>query len=87
MFRGMHEGMGAGGWVLMIVFGTALLALIAWAIARIAPSRDDDIPEPRRPADEPVEILDRRLARGEIDVETYEQLRSKLSSRPVAGMG
>ena len=87
MFGGMHEGLGAGGWVLMIVFGTALLALIAWAIARIAPSRNDDVREPRRLADEPVEILDRRLARGEIDVETYEQLRSKLSSRPVAGMG
>ena len=87
MFRGMQDGMGAGGWVLMIVFGTALLALIAWAIARIAPSRGDDVPEPRRSADGPVEILDRRLARGEIDVETYEQLRSKLSSRPVAGMG
>jgi putative membrane protein len=87
MFRGIHEGMGAGGWVLMIVFGTALLAMIAWAIARIAPSRSDDVREPRSSADEPVEILDRRLARGEIDVETYEQLRSKLSSRTAAGMG
>ena len=37
--------------------------------------------------EEPLEILDRRLASGEIDVETYEQLRSKLSSRPAAGMG
>jgi putative membrane protein len=87
MFRGMNEGMGAGGWVLMIVFGTALLGLIAWGIARIAPSRTDDGREPRRSADGPVEILDRRLAGGEIDVETYEQLRSKLSSRPAAGMG
>jgi putative membrane protein len=87
MFRGIHEGIGAGGWVLMIVFGTALLALIAWAIARFTPSRNDDVPEPLRSTDEPVEILDRRLARGEIDVETYEQLRSKLSSRPAAGMG
>jgi putative membrane protein len=87
MFRGINEGMGAGGWVLMIVFGTALLALIAWAIARLTPSRNDDVREPRLPTDEPVEILDRRLARGEIDVETYEQLRSKLTSQPAAGMG
>lgn len=87
MFGGIHEGMGAGGSVLMILFGTALLALIAWAIARLAPSRNDDVRDPRRPTDEPVEILDRRLARGEIDVETYEQLRTKLTSRPVAGMG
>jgi putative membrane protein len=87
MFRGMQDGMGAGGWVLMVVFGTALLALIAWGIARIAPNRTDEVREPRRPTDEPVEILDRRLARGEIDVETYEQLRSKVSSRPAAEMG
>ena len=87
MFRGIQDGMGAGGWVLMVVFGTALLALIAWAIARIAPSHTDDVREPRRPTDEPVDILDRRLARGEINVETYEQLRSKVSSRPAAGMG
>jgi putative membrane protein len=87
MFGGMREGMGAGGWVVMIVFGAALLALIAWAIARFTPNRSDDVREPRRATDEPVEILERRLASGEIDVETYEQLRSKLSSRPAAGMG
>jgi putative membrane protein len=87
MFRGMQDGMRAGGSVLMIVFGTALLALIAWAIARIVPTRTDDVPEPRRSTGEPVEILDRRLAGGEIDVETYEQLRSTLSSRAAAGMG
>jgi len=51
MFRGMQDGMGAGGWVLMIVFGTALLALIAWAIARFTPNRIDDVREPRRTAD------------------------------------
>ena len=44
--------------------------------------------EPRRSStDEPLEILDRRLAGGEIDVETYEQLRSKLSSRLAGGNG
>jgi uncharacterized membrane protein len=71
----------------MIVFGTALLALIAWASARFTPSRSDDVREPRRSTDGPVELLDRRLAGGEIDVETYEQLRSKLGSHPAAGMG
>ena len=72
----------------MIVFGAALLGVIAWGIARIAPSRTDDGREPRRSAETGrCEILDRRLAGGEIDVETYEQLRSKLSSRPAAGMG
>jgi putative membrane protein len=94
MFRGFHEGMGAGGWVLMSLFWVGLLAVIVWAIARIVPGRSDHAREsqhsaeaPRRTGDEPLEILDRRLASGEIDVETYDQLRANLSSRPAAGMG
>ena len=71
----------------MTCSGPRCWRLIAWGIARIAPSRTDDGREPSRPAGEPVDILDRRLAGGEIDVETYEQPRSKLSSRPAAGMG
>lgn len=85
MFGGF--GMGAGGWVLMMVFWVVLVAVIVWAIVRLVPSRTDDVPDPQRWADEsrpsaeaPQEILDRRLACGEIDVETYEELRSKLSS-------
>ena len=87
MFGGMRDGIGAGGWVWMILFGTALLALIAWAIARITPNHHDEARAPRRSADGPMEILDRRLAGGEIDVETYERLRVELSSRPAAGAG
>ena len=92
MFGGF--GMGAGGWVLMTVFWIVLVAVIVWAIARLVPSRTDDVPEPQRCADEsrppaeaPQEILDRRLASGEIDVETYEELRSKLSSPPAVKVG
>ena len=92
MFGGL--GMGAGGWVLMMLFWVALLAVIVWAIARVVSSRPDDVREPRRSADElpppaeaPQEILDRRLASGEIDVETYEELRSKLSSPPAVKVG
>ena len=81
MFGGF--GMGAGGWVLMTVFWIVLVAVIVWAIVRLVPSRTDDVREPRRsaaePPEKPREILDRRLASGEIDVETYEELRSKLS--------
>ncbi len=62
-----------------------------WAIVRLVPSRDDDVREPRRsaaePPEKPLEILDRRLASGEIDIETYEQLRSKLSSPPAMKVG
>jgi putative membrane protein len=70
----------------MALFWIALLALIVWAAVRLFPTGAD----PRAPRDEsnePREILDRRLARGEIDVETYEQLRSTLGPRVPAGRG
>ena len=89
MFGGF--GMGAGGWVLMMVFWIVLVAVVVWAIMRLASSRGEDVREPRRtaaePSEKPREILDRRLASGEIDVETYEELRSKLSSPPAMKVG
>ncbi len=59
----------------MALFGIALIALIVWAGARIFPSHaapDDEALE------RPEELLDRRLARGEIDPETHDKLRDKL---------
>ena len=89
MFGGF--GMGDGGWVLMTVFWIVLVAVVVWAIVRLVPSRPDDVREPPRAAveapEKPREILDRRLASGEIDVETYEELRSKLSSPPAVKVG
>ncbi len=88
MFGGFHDGMGAGGWILMTVFWIGLLMVIAWAIARVVPSRNDHSHESERAPEKPLEVLDGRLARGEIDVETYDQLRAKLTSPPpAAGMG
>ena len=49
MFGGF--GMGAGGWVLMMVFWVVLVAVIVWAIARVVSSRTDDVREARRAAD------------------------------------
>ncbi len=94
MFRGFHEGMGAGGWVLMSLFWVGLLAVVVWAIARIVPSRGHEVPAaadltlaPRQTVEGPIAILDRRLAAGEIDVETYDQLRSKLTAGAAAEKG
>ena len=87
MFGGFHDGMGAGGWVLMSLFWIVLVAVTVWAIARIIPARGEQPREPMRSSDEPLAILDRRLARGEIDGEAYEQLREKLTTRPAAGTG
>jgi uncharacterized membrane protein len=80
MFNGFHT-MGAAGWVAMSLFWIAFLAATVWLIARLAPSRADHTSRRR---EDPQEILDRRLAEGEIDVPTYEQLREQLDPRPVA---
>jgi putative membrane protein len=86
MFNGFHS-MGAGGWVLMALFWVALVALVVWAVVRLFPSRTDGAGEPRGRSEEPREILDRRLASGEIDVETYERLRSRVGPPSLAGRG
>ena len=89
MFDGFHAGMGAGGWILMSLFWIALLAVVVWAVVRIVPSRSGEpqsVSSSSMP-EEPLEILDRRLASGEIDVKTYDELRSKLTSHPAVGMG
>ena len=69
------DGMGVAGWFLMTVFWVALIAAIVWAVANLFPSRGTgDAVEPERPED----ILDRRLASGEIDPATYDELRAKM---------
>jgi putative membrane protein len=70
-------GMGAGMWMFMGVFWLVLLALIIWAVVRLLLSRDGGS---ERDVDTPEEILDRRFARGEIDLETYQAQRAALGS-------
>jgi putative membrane protein len=58
-----------GGW--LMVGATALVVLTAvWAVTRLFP--------PSVVAD-PAGILDARLARGEVDVDTYRRLRAELA--------
>lgn len=74
------------GWTMMsfgIVFWIAVLALAFWAIREWSGRRD-----PRQHAEEsPREILDRRLASGEIDLDAYTGAVEALSRRnpPAAG--
>jgi len=74
MMDGWYGGMGAGGWIFMTLFWVALLVLIVWVGTRLFPTRGERGDELERPED----VLDRRLARGEIDPETYDTLREKL---------
>jgi uncharacterized membrane protein len=71
MFAGGYcAGMGLGGWLLMIGFWASFVGLVVWAITRLFPSGD------RRGDAE--HALDRRLASGEIDPQTYRQVRDEL---------
>jgi putative membrane protein len=75
MMNHWYDSMGAGDWLLMSVLWVALIALIVWAVANLFPRADRDKGDL---AERPEEILDRRLASGEIDSATYDTLRGKL---------
>ena len=77
MMDSWDGGMGVAGWLLMTVFWVALIAGIVWAVGNLSPSRrDGSTTAPERSE----EILDRRLAAGEIDAAAYDELRNKLSA-------
>lgn len=77
MMNGINDGMGAGGWVLMSLFWVALIAAIVWAGAALS-SRTAHGTNTGGATERPDEVLDRRLAAGEIDAATYDELRGKL---------
>lgn len=69
-------GMGAAGWVFMSIAWVLLIAAIVWAVAALSGRTGHT--SGATTTDRPEEILDRRLASGEIDSDTYEALRAKL---------
>lgn len=85
-------GMTGFGWLAMGLFWFVLLGVIIWLVVRLATSGTRVPPQPPAgppptPAGPPatpsgtaaaLEILDRRLAQGEIDVETYRATRDAL---------
>ena len=79
MGYGGFGGMGWGGMLGMVLLWAVLIGLVVWAVTRLLPTRpygDGMQPGPETPE----EILDRRFARGEIDVETYQVQRAALAS-------
>ena len=69
-------GMGAGGGVFMSVLWVVLIAAIVWAMAALFGRSDRS--SGASIAERPEEVLDRRLASGEIDSDTYDTLRKRL---------
>jgi len=74
MMNGWYHDMGAGDWIFMSVFWVALLVAVVWVLTSVLPGRG----RPSESRERPQEILDRRLAAGEIDAKTYDELRAKL---------
>jgi putative membrane protein len=77
MYWGDH--MSTGGWIFSILATLIFLALIAALIFWLLSSTTDggSLPGSR---ESPKEILDRRLASGELTVEQYQQLRDTLTT-------
>ena len=69
-------GMGPLGWLGMGLFWLILLGLIVWLVTRLLPSGGGGTTRPT--GESPLEILDRRLASGEIDLDTWQAHRAAL---------
>lgn len=70
----MHD-MASGWWVLMALGWLAVVALAVWAVVSLGRNGRRETPSAR-------EVLDRRLAEGDITVEEYERLRDAMRSSP-----
>ncbi len=71
-------GMGLLGWLAMGVFWLALLGLIVSLVVRLLPGSGSGTT--RDVGESAMEILDRRLASGEIDLEAWQAHRAALVS-------
>jgi putative membrane protein len=76
---------GWGWWLLMSVGMVAFWALriygVVW-LARGTASQGPQAPQPPAPSESPQQVLERRLAAGEVSVEDYERLRAVLDQEP-----
>ncbi|WP_030440564.1 hypothetical protein [Actinoplanes subtropicus] len=71
-------GMGWAGWLGMSLFWLVLLAAIVLLVVWLLPGAGVT-GRGGRPPESPEDMLDRRFARGEIDVETYQLQRAALA--------
>lgn len=71
-------GMGWGGWLFMGLFWLVLLGLILFLVVRLLPGAGS-AGTGRPPEETPEDILDKRFARGEIDLDVYQAQRAALA--------
>jgi putative membrane protein len=72
-------GIGWGGWFVMVAMMVVFWGAIAWVIVTLIRHGSSGSPRPAESAPpEPLQILDERFARGEIDDEEYLRRRAVL---------
>jgi putative membrane protein len=64
-----HDGMGWGGWLVMLLGMVAFWGLVVWAVVVLF--RDTHSEDARPTHHHPLDTLDERFARGEIDETEY----------------
>ena len=69
-------GMGSLGWLGLGVFWLILLGLIVWLVVRLLPGSGSS--PVRSTGDSALDILDRRLANGQLDLPSWEAHRAAL---------
>ena len=66
-----NYNMGWGGWIVMTLAMVAFWALLVFAVIAIFRGTQNAGPAVPNPGRDPMEILDERFARGEIDADDY----------------
>jgi putative membrane protein len=70
--------MGIFGLLLMVLFWGGLIALAVWLVSALVRNGQGASKPPAGNGSTPLEILGQRYARGEIDRDEYEQMKSDL---------
>jgi len=78
MMGGFGMGFGLFGFLLMIVFWVAIIALGVWLVSNLFPKAGSTAGS--QAGESALEILKRRYARGELTREEYEAMRHDLES-------
>ncbi len=66
-----YDGMGWGGWVAMMLSMVVFWSLLFYGLLAIVRAAGDSGVGARATGTDPLEVLDERFARGEIDVDEY----------------
>ena len=64
-----HDGMSWDGWLVMLLGMVAFWGLVVWAVVVLF--RDTHSEDARQTRHDPLDVLDERFARGEIDETEY----------------